>query len=129
MELSRTDNSCRGAPNLARLVSVSVRAFHGLILDSARCCLLFDMIFYRYMKSHGLETLRDGRFKMASVLGLNDPFEGLGCCVGVLPEETVKNHFKEELRQNGVLGMKELDAAWNLLSKDEKHGLRVLYSN
>ena len=29
-------DSYRGAPNLARLVSVSVRAFHGLMSDSAR---------------------------------------------------------------------------------------------
>ena len=36
MELSIVVGSCRGAPNLARLVSVTTWAFHGLTVDSAR---------------------------------------------------------------------------------------------
>ena len=42
VELSKVIDSCRGAPNLARLVSVITRAFHGLSLDSARRCLWDD---------------------------------------------------------------------------------------
>lgn len=87
------------------------------------------MVLYRYLKSHGLETLRDGRFKMASVLDLNDPFEGAGRCVGVLSEETVKNLFKEKLLQNGIEGIQGLDAAWNLLGKEETHSLSMAYSD
>jgi len=40
VELSKIDISYRGAPNLARFVSVSIWAFHGLILDSAKRRLL-----------------------------------------------------------------------------------------
>lgn len=41
MEISKVADSCRGAPNLARLVSVATWAFHGLILDSTRRAFLF----------------------------------------------------------------------------------------
>ena len=37
-------DSCRGAPNLARLVSVFSRAFQSLMLDSARRRLLISKI-------------------------------------------------------------------------------------
>ena len=33
-------DSCRGVPNLARLVSVTAKVFQNLMLDSARRCLL-----------------------------------------------------------------------------------------
>ena len=53
------------------------------------------MVFYRYMRSHWLETLKDGHFKMAKISDFNDPFDGRGRCVGRLSKEAVRNIAKE----------------------------------
>ena len=47
------------------------------------------------MRSHWLETLCDGRFKMAKISDFNDPFDGRGRCVGKLSKEAIRNIVKE----------------------------------
>lgn len=67
------------------------------------------MILYRYMKSHWLETLRDGCFKMSKISNFNDPFDGRGRCVGRLRKDVVKRFIQETNSEvNGVLKLTEL---------------------
>lgn len=90
------------------------------------------MICYRYMKSHGFETLDSGRFKMASVLDLNDPFEGLGCCVGVLPEQTVKDYLRQDCFAGGIKHPSDVQAFetfWNGLGEEPKQTYTKLASS
>lgn len=87
------------------------------------------MVVYRYMKSYGFDTLRDGRFKLASVLDLNDPFEGLGRCVGLLTEMAAKEYFREANRQNIPFSESGFEVIWNRLSDVERHSLREMYSD
>ena len=61
------------------------------------------MVFYRYMRSHWFETLRDGCFKMANVRDFNDPFDGRGHCVGRLSREVIRNITIEEEKVWGAL--------------------------
>ena len=48
---------------------------------------------YRYLASHWMETLQDGRLKVARPQEFNDPYDCLGVCVGQYPISTVKQHF------------------------------------
>lgn len=86
------------------------------------------------MGSHGFETLHDGRFKMASVLELNDPFEGLGCCVGALSEQAVKNDVKHGYLESWGLTQQKDDKGafeefWNAMDSETKQVYRALTSS
>lgn len=51
------------------------------------------MILYRYLGSHWMDTLRDGRLKVSRPQEFNDPYDCLGVCVGQYSISTVKQHF------------------------------------
>lgn len=54
------------------------------------------MILYRYLASHWIDTLRDGRLKVARPYEFNDPYDCLGICVGRYPISTLVRHFMDE---------------------------------
>ena len=51
------------------------------------------MILYRYLASHWIDTLRNGRLKVSRPQEFNDPYDCLGVCVGRYPISTVKAHL------------------------------------
>ena len=69
------------------------------------------MIFYRYLGSHWMDTLRDGRLKVSRLQEFNDPYDCLGVCVGQYPISTVKQHF---LNQSSIVYETTVNTAKNL---------------
>ena len=63
-----------------------------------------------------METLQDGRLKVARPQEFNDPYDCLGVCVGQYPISTVKQHF---LDQHSPVYMMTVDTAKELNVKIE----------
>lgn len=88
------------------------------------------MILYRYLASHWMDTLRDGRLKVAHPQEFNDPYDCLGVCVGQYPISTVKQHFLDQhspVYMTTVATAKELNVkiedAANILARANVRGM------
>ena len=52
-------------------------------------------VYFRYLGSHWIETLRDGLLKLARPQDFNDPYDCLGVCIGKFKVEALAKHFMD----------------------------------
>jgi hypothetical protein len=60
------------------------------------------MLIYRYLKSHALETIRDGLLKVSRLSEFNDPFEGMFGMPESFSAKEAKAYVEKEIKRPSI---------------------------